>query len=389
MIDTLKLKKRLVDERQAAVVEQRCETLMRWSNETGEERFRFVNGTLPGSWSTNIAVNVRREEWKRFPATRSSKAQTVLVNCSPYLTIEGSVHKALLGHNVFGGPLEPAPAAAWYADYVCDLLGISSGEIADWTCTRVDAAEAWEFGQYEVVEEFIHSMRVARYPRRQPHLYGDTGILFGSTNVAVKAYHKGAEFQKNDWKGVRDSLGLERAEELLGVANGILRTEISVKSKRLKLEANLRADKSGGYVPEMPVVQLKREWLEALHDTEVARIVHEGKADMNTVRTHTVVNERLRLVYDVRLAELLFGVWMQLSALGEEAYKRRVPRSTFYWQRKKLEAAGVSWLGSDIGVLETNVIPLDFSFRRDSSYRLRAQAAEVTAALASYMHLAA
>lgn len=385
MIDTLKLKKRLADERQAAVVEQRCETLMRWSNETGEERFRFVNGTLPGSWSTNIAVNVHRQEWKRLGGLDGRKAQTVLVECAPFLTIEGSVHKALLGHNIFGGPLEPAPAAAWYADYVCDLLAISSGDIADWTCTRVDAAEAWDFGKYEVVEEFIHSMRVARYPRRQPHLYGDTGILFGSTNVAVKAYHKGAEFQKNDWRGVRDSLGIERAETLLGLANGILRTEISVKSKRLKEMAN----KSGGYVSEMPVVQLKRGWLEALHDTEVTRIVHEGKADMNTVRTHTAVNDRLRSVYDAPLAERLFGVWMQFAALGEEAYKSKVPPTTFYWQRRKLMAAGVSWLGSDIGVLETNVIPLDFSFRRDSSYRLRDQAAEVTAALSSYMHLAA
>jgi len=399
MIDTLKLKKRLLDEGEADAVEQKCETLLRLTTD-GEIRFKFVNGMLPGSWSTNIAINVHRQEWRRYPSIRpGQKAESRLVDCGwgfdenglpqprPYLTIEGSVHKALCGHNVHGGPLEPLPAAAWYIDYVCGLLGVDPGELEQWFCQRIDSAECWNFGTYEAVQEFIHSMRVARYPRRQPHLYGDTGVLFGSTNVATKFYHKGAEFQKHDFKGVREVSGLGRAEELLCLGNGILRTEISVKAKRLKEVA----DKSAGYGNDMPVVQLKREWLEALHDNEVSRIVHEGKADMNTVRTHAAVNDRLRSVYgDVNgRAELLFGVWMQLAALGEDAYKQTVPARTFYRQRKQLTEAGVSWLGADIGVLQTNVIPLDFSFRRDSPFRMREEAPEVRAALAPYEFLAA
>ena len=175
------------------------------------------------------------------------------------------------------------------------------------------------------------------------------------------------------------------AEEVLGIANGILRTEVSIKNRRLKeIAQNVL-----GYVSEMPVVHLKREWLEALHDTEVTRIVHEGTADMKQVRTHTAVNERLRAVYDAALAERLFGVWMQLAALGEAEYKKKVPARTFYWQRNKLKEAGVSWLGSDIGVVHTNVVPLDFSFRRDSPFRMSEQASEVTRALAPFLRLAA
>lgn len=377
MLDSVKLKKPLLDEREAALIEAQVQTMTKTDNGTDTELFRFVGGNLEGSFSNNIAVNVKREVFKRIVPKDGGKAHSIVVPCGwgfypngqpeprPYLTIEGSVHKAMVGHNIHGGPLDPVAGCCWYAAHVCGLLGVNVGSLADWLTLRVDWAECFNFGTFEAVEEFIRSMKLASYPRRKANTY-DGEVMFPSSNVTVKFYHKGLEFQKNGRKSAVTHSGMQEAESLLRLANGILRTEITVKSKRLKLEAVTPGN------AEMPVQKLSREWLEALHDLEVSRIFHEGKAEMKSVRTHDQVNARLRDVHrdNPRLAELLFGVWMQMAALGENEYRRKVSRPTFYRQRKQLADAGVTWIGSDIGIVQSNVIPLDFSFRRDSPYRM-------------------
>lgn len=377
MLDTLKLKRPLLDEREASLIEAQVQTMLKTDNASKTELFKFVGGNLEGSFSNNIAVNVKREVFKRIPAGSSEKAQSIVVPCGwgfypdgtpeprPFLTIEGSVHKAMVGHNVHGGPLDPVAASWWYAAHVCGLLGINFGTLADWRCLRVDWAECYNLGSFEAVEEFLRSMMLASYPRRRPIIHPGE-ILFPSSNVSTKFYHKGKEFQ--DTKGLKSYAKISNrgeAEKLLGLANGILRTEITVRSKRLKLEA------TSGHA-EMPVVNLQREWLEALHDTEVSRVFHEGKADMKSVRTHDEVHERLRYVYGGTNGrpEMLFGVWMRMAALGEARYRQTVPYSTFKRNRAFLKEAGITWIGSDIGIVKSNVIPLDFSFRRDSSYRM-------------------
>lgn len=393
MLDSVKLKRPLVDEREASLIEAQVQTMTKTDNASETELFRFVGGSLEGSFSNNIAVNVKREVFKRIPASGGRKAESIVVPCGwgfypdgrpeprPFLTIEGSVHKAMVGHNCHGGPLDPVAASWWYATHVCGRLGVNVGDLGDWRVLRVDWAECYNFASYEAVEEFLRSMMLASYPRRKPIIYPGE-IMWPSSNITTKFYHKGREFQANGLKSSSKYSGREQAEKLLGLANGILRTEITVKSKRLKLEAVMPGH------AEMPVVDLQREWLEALHDTEVLRVFHEGKADMKSVRTHEAVNARLREVYDVRLAELLFGVWMQFAALGEKEYRKKVTRPTFYRQRKQLADAGITWIGSDIGIVSSNVIPLDFSFRRDSPYRMTQQLPEVTELLLPFRRAA-
>lgn len=375
MLDSVKLKKPLLDEREAALIEAQVQTMTKTDNGTETELFRFVGGNLEGSFSNNIAVNVKREVFKRVIPKDGGKPHSIVVPCGwgfypngqpeprPFLTIEGSVHKAMVGHNIYGGPLDPVAACCWYAAYVCGQLGVNVGDLASWRCLRVDWAECFNLGTYEAVEEFIRSMKLASYPRRQANTYNGE-VMFPSSNITPKCYHKGKEFQKNGRKAAVKHCGMEQAESLALLANGILRTEITVKSKYLKALLPGNA--------EMAVLSLSREWLEALHDQELSRIFHEGKADMKSVRAHDNVDARLREVYGSvnGRAELLFGVWMQMAALGEEQYRKRVPARTFYRQRKLLADAGVNWIGSDIGIVQSNVIPLDFSFRRDSPYRM-------------------
>jgi II/X family phage/plasmid replication protein len=391
MLDSVKLKKPLKDEREAALIEAQVQTMTKTDNGTDTELFRFVGGNLEGSFSNNIAVNVKREVYRRIIPRDGGKPHSIVVQCGwdnypngqpkprPYLTIEGSVHKAMVGHNIYGGPLDPVAGCSWYAAHVCGQLGVNVGDLADWLCLRVDWAECFNLGSFEAVEEYLRSMKLASYPRRKANTY-EGEVMFPSSNITTKFYHKGLEFQKNGRRSAVKHCGMEEAESLATLANGILRTEITVKSKRLKLEATTPGN------AEMPVQRLSREWLEGLHDLEVSRIFHEGKADMKNVRTHDHVNARLREVYGSvnGRAELLFGVWMQMAALGEQEYKRTVAKPTFYRQRKQLADAGVTWIGSDIGIVQSNCVPLDFSFRRDSPFRMADELPAVAELLAPF-----
>ena len=92
---------------------------------------------------------------------------------------------------------------------------------------------------------------------------------------------------------------------------------------------------------------------------------------MQTVHTHREVSGRLHEVYEDRLANILFGVWMQLAALGEAEVRKRVPRATWFRQKKQLVDAGVSWQAADVQIVPRNMaLPRDFSPTRLSPYRM-------------------
>jgi II/X family phage/plasmid replication protein len=160
------------------------------------------------------------------------------------------------------------------------------------------------------------------------------------------------------------------------MANRLLRFEVSIKSRKLKAD----------FGEQPTVVMMTRDYLEGVHDGEMARLVREGKDDMETVRKHNEVNARLHQVYDKRLANDLFGVWLQFAALGEKVARQHIPRSTFYWQRKKLQEAGISWNAADVQVIESSsAIPAGFSPVRSDPRRLTGEAPEVSAALFPYL----
>ena len=105
---------------------------------------------------------------------------------------------------------------------------------------------------------------------------------------------------------------------------------------------------------------------------------------MKTVRTNRLVARRLKDVYGQTLGDQLFGTWMQFAALGEEVVKREMPRSTYYWRRKKLVEAGVSWHGADVRVIAQTAIPEGFSPVRADPRRLAHEDPGVTERLAPF-----
>lgn len=390
MLDTVGLTSPYLSEQDAAKIEQACVLRSAVELATGDVQYALTTGSLAGSWDSRVSVRVEREEWvaeppsvaARLASTQGAEVEVEWVEgrqvarstgikrlrptvckmpCPPYVVVEGSVHKALMGHNVYGGPCAPALSLAWFVDNVGGRLGVSLPYAEDWQVRRVDWAEAYELPNFEAVEEYISGLNMAQFPRRQVVRYGSESLFSPGRTTTVKVYHKGPEFHEHDRRRLRDYVEEFDLYDLQARANRIMRFETSIKARKL----------SDDFSGKPLVVDLTREYLERVHDREAARLLKEANHDMETVRTHQAVSRRLHEIYDGRLANTLFGTWMQLAALGEKEVKNTLTKPTFYRQKKQLSDAAISWNAADVYICpRTSAVPSGFSPVRGDRHRL-------------------
>jgi hypothetical protein len=154
-----------------------------------------------------------------------------------------------------------------------------------------------------------------------------------------------------------------------------MRAEVQIKARKL--------DDDFGHKPT--VLEVTEDYLKPVHDREMARLIREGRSEMKTVRKQKDVLDRLHQLHDKRLAGLLFGTWFQLSTLGEKVTRDHTKDRTFYRHRKQLQDAGVSWIGSNIVVLDNIAsLPQDFAPLRTDPRRLTGEDPAVVEKLAPY-----
>lgn len=351
MLDTLALSSPAISEAVAQVIEADCFSRIGLANRTGETQYHFQQRPLPGSWSNQIMLKVERERWinARDPGRGERKATTRKVPSAPWIRIEGSVHKAMIGHNVEGGPEDVYRAAVWFARSILHELGISIADVPpidQWSVDRVDWAEAWDLGSWENVREFLGAMNNATYPRRRPRRYGLETIMFAGSSRTLKFYHKGPEFGKHSAKSLRGHLPWAEVENLQERANRIIRVELGIKKRDL--------ERSRG---EFLVRDLQGFDAAAVHRHEMAACLREGESEMRTVRTAEEVSVRLRALHGSAKVNALLATWMSLAAWGEVKTRERLTRATFYRHRRDLEDAGVSWTGTDLHLSARPVLP--------------------------------
>ena len=376
MIDTVRLRSPYLCAEAAAIIEKQLTLRMAWEPGADEALYVITSAELEGSFDNRIMVRLCREELVYEPVVKSKSglgydarsqatAFTMRV-CEPYLVVEGSVHKAMVGHNITGGPQSFQAAACWFVNFIgLDLLFVTLPHGFEWFVERVDITETYRL-PYVAIEEFIGSLNRVEYPRRKRRSYGLEALQFSGTTTSFSLYHKGPEFAVHDGKKLRKRLDPDEVKELQELANGIMRVEISVKSKKLKadIESGLLGVKGG----KPRVVQVTDAYLQRVHDQEVARVIREGHKDMTTVRLEREVSARLFEKYQPQLAGSLYGLWVRLSAHGEKEVKKTMKPRTFYLQRKQLVEAGCSWAGTDI-VIKHSSIPVGFSLRREDPRR--------------------
>jgi len=360
MLDTVRLQSGEIEESEACEIEACCVRRSGLEVGTGELLYEITMGSLEGSWDTRVSVKVLRSKWIRLEQTAEHpEPRSIKVACPPYVEVEGSVHKALMGHNVYGGPEDFAAGVAWLLDDLALRIGCELPPAPGWRPRRIDWAEIYEL-PFDAMQTYIRGLNGAEYPwRGQVNRY-QGGIASYGHRTGIKAYNKGLEFAKRDSKRLQSVMEPDELEALQQTANERLRWEVEIKAKTLcKDHEHLRRDPR--------VEDITPAYLRRVHDREVGRLVREGEAEMKTVRKHNEVLERLHQVYSQRLAGTLFSTWMQLAALGEEVTSSHMTRRTFYRQRKQLKDAGISWQAADVHIdPRLSSLPADFRpFRTD------------------------
>lgn len=365
--DTIRLRSPYLDPQLVEAIEQKCILRKGIHVETGELLYELYAGQLEGSWDARISVTPKHDEWEN-----TGKGTPQLVKSPfPYLIVEASVHKLLLGHNIYGGHENFEEACDFFHRTLSDLLEVKLPDVRNWRVLRVDVAHVYQLS-LPASREFFAAMQLVDFPRRKKNASKyDMAVHFPGSTTTVKFYHKGTEFREHEYPRLRGffSLLFSRmypnlsAEDLKALINKKIKALQRLADNRLRVEVGINSEKFlYDFNDRHPYVkEVTDAYLQALHDREVERILREGKMGMDTVRTTDAVWNRLNRHYDLARGNRLFGFWQSLCTGGIEKTKLRYTKPTFYRNRKLLEEAGVSWIGSDIHVQANDSLIHDFA----------------------------
>lgn len=376
-IDTVKLKSPSIEMSIADKIEAQCTLRSGIDLSSGRILYEITTGDLLGSWDSRISVKVMRDEYES-----RGRGTLQLVPCEPYLLIEASVHKIFMGHNIYGGPTNFLKAAREFVYLIGDLFDVGDHlPFPDlWEVRRVDWAEMFCL-PYVGIQEFFEGMGTCNFPRRKAQKYGREAVYFPGTFCTLKLYHKGGDFQVHDAKRLKSFFMNYRTQQFPQDEMAAVNARWSKRkvhalqrlaNNRLRAECEIHADKLDYDFGHKPLVsEVTEEYLRSVYDKEMKKLMHEGKSDMETVRESRAVKNRLVNIYGERLGTDLFGFFMQLAGFGEDVVKLDyfpVRKSTYYRKRRRLEDAGVSWLGSNVHVIANDgVLPRDFvPYRTDA-----------------------
>ena len=349
-LDTITLKSPYISNEVANKIKFECTLRQGLEIKTGELLYQITTGSLIGSYDSKISIKVEEQEYTKLG----------VIDSKPYITLEASVHKAMLGHNVFGGPEDFHKSCEYLIKLVERLIQVELPIHTEWFAKRIDVSEVYELPSFEAVQEWFKGLNASDYPRRSVDRYGLSGIYAKGSTTTLKFYHKGVEFSKHDRNRLKNVFKSDKLKEIQDYANKLIRCECEIKARKLKYDF--------GHLPT--VGDVTTEYINNVHDVEVRRFLKEGVKMMILVSKAQEVNARLRETYAPSLAGVLLGTWYKLTTLGEHTVKKDMPRTSYYRQLKQLKDACVTWLGTDVILLEHSLIPKGFSPVRSDSRRL-------------------
>lgn len=374
-LDTVRLKSPYMARANVDKIKSLGESYNRILNGTGEVIWEVTRTNLLGSHDSRIMVKPMYED-----CTRSKHGKPEWHPSQPYLVVECSVPKAFYGQNIYGALDDFQAACERLHGLLQRLLGVPLPPVGNWTVQRIDWAENFQL-PFQAVQEFFEGIYHVGFPRRRMQKHGLQSIFVPGTTTTIKLYHKGPEFEAHDRKRLfvvlRNEFHLNRPSAaapdyahrqasrkvaaLQRLANSRLRAEVEIHAEKL--------DYDFGKKPK--VSEITTAYLQEVFDKEIARLLREGKGATEIVRTSLAVRDRLEVLYTPELAGLLHGFWFGLATHGEDDMKKRQPRATFYRRRKQLVDAGVSWLATDVQLIERQgqLLPVDFSPVRANAWR--------------------
>ena len=314
-----------------------------------------------------VRIQVRTSQWVVRPGEKTPSKIDIWS-----LRLEASLHKAMLGHNVFGGPLAILSSCRYLVAAVGTVLEVALPAADIWQIRRLDIAQSFDLHSLDNVLGWIRSKSLASYPRRTVHFWGSLGFTADGTTTCVRAYAKGPQLDKEGgFTGLCKVMPAHEAFNVNAIAQRILRTEVEIKAAVWDKTPTTVAEADEGWLDE----QYSKAWQTFL------RLPEKG-AEL----AHTALEAELRLraTYGDTGYVALYAVWCMVALRGEDWYRRQVPASTWRHQRGRLETAGITWLGTDVLLLSAPGDIRDFAPTLDSPNRLSSVAPAVAALESEY-----
>ena len=336
MIDTIKIFTQ-INERVYKIIHYNSNVMKKFNESTGELFYKITTDDLKGTYDSNIHVGVGCGSKYGFVDAY-------------YLEIECSIHKILKGHNAFDGYYSIPFSAIKMINIIEENYNIKLPKLKHWFLNRIDITKNFDLETQENVDQYINSLKLLNYPRRNPGRY-NTSLNFPGSSTTLKIYNKLAEFERHD----RNKLSKFVDFDVLSFENkikGFVRFECEIKKRKLKKIYNKK------YIR---VINVKYEELENVWRDEFMKVLKmddiKDKKILKRVKTKEDVKQRLAEFYDERKRLRLYNFFILVLNDGYEMVRKMVSKPTFYRNIKDLKQVGI-----DFSMQEFEEIPrIDFN----------------------------
>lgn len=335
MLDTVVMTTESLTTEQYAIIMPQLQLRTGTSLVTGEVGYeRYVQTLAVPTTGAQLRSTVDTAKWVKMPGEKAPHKVAM-----KSLRIEGSVHKAMHGHNVYGGEPDPQEGLRFMLALVAEMLSCDLPSLDHWKVSRIDFAASFDLASLENVRGWIRAKSLVVYPRRAVDFFGDLGLQAVGTTTTLRAYAKGPQFHKEGgYQALLKAQDPSRAFEVARIADRTLRCEVEVKAPKLEKLIDNASDLTEGT-------------LRSIYEEEWRKLLRPIDSDSRLAHTAIEVANRLSASYPDNWISL-YLVWCTLAVRGEGWYRQHIDRSTWSKQRRKLEAASVSWES-------TNVLTID------------------------------
>ena len=380
---------------------------------TGEIEYEFTNLKYQKSFSSKVSLKLNEKTYSRDVQHR----KWALSKSVPYLSMELSICKYLLGHNVESVSIDRVcDACCMIRDDIRTAYGFDLPPVHNWYCYRLDTCANFILGSVTEVTNYINYIHRLDYPRRRKMKFlnksqeslefENSGLYYPGSYETFKIYSKGLEFKAHDAVRFLDS---RQRDKLQVEANPILRIEVENKKSLLELRRKIEGfDRQKKLYSEIKYLKSKcRDHsltaaevsklndrimkLQFRHDAVSVRYMRSFNGYMTIVDTlryldyYEVMTMKMKKLLngtesrimksadvELKLSEVLgdesgrfyYGFYMMLITQGQKYAKERYKKATFYKGMRVLRECGISFLASDIKKISLGVnrgFPEDFS----------------------------
>ena len=353
MLDTVVMTTEYLTEPEYQIIQAQLQARSGVEPVTGEVKYlRYVASIAVPTTGIVLRFTVDTAKWVKMPGERQPyKVQ------SKSFRVEGSVHKAMHGHNVYGGESDPQAALSWLLNVVGEMLSCPMPSLNHWCLVRADFAASFDLGNLANVRGWIRAKNLVVYPRREMEFFSDLGFRAVGTTTTLKCYAKGPQFHKEGgYQVLLKCSSPEHAFEVSRIADRTLRCEIEMKAPLLAKQS----DNAEGVLEGFMRFTYEHEWRKLLRPID---------SDSRTIHTAVEVASRLESSYPDGWLHL-YLVWCAVAIRGEAWYRTQVDASTWYKSKIKLEASNVSWVDTDVLTLGGPQDLADFFPSLDEARRL-------------------